>query len=402
MLTWMILCVLMVYFCVPQSIVVNPNHGMTPDDIITATFHRPLLEIVYPRNGDVIHTESMQVEIESNDYVLPSKFRMAEICLGTIATKGGKGRVNTRMVEQCFDQRTGKTFSIHGLVPGASYLLRVLVVDRGNIVAVSVRNFRVSGIMVENVEMSIQSALVTAVSLQQSKATMRAASIYHSILEEFPTHQDALHLLGMSLFEVGNAEDAIPYVQQAITTNASFEEFHNTLGLCFRAVGKVNEAVGHFERAVMMRDSFLEARFNLGLSLQQLRQWDKATDLYERVVQDSFQSERELKTIHQKNSIALEAQIRRCDLLQGMNLWSVALECLETGVSRFPNNIQLLQERASVLLRVRLLICYVRCLFFCSLENCQNHWLILRLLPTRDTPMPGYTSNRAIISFTVV
>ena len=158
--------------------------------------------------------------------------------------------------------------------------------------------------------------------------------------------------MGLVLYQNGNPQDAIPYIERAIHTNSTFHDFHNSLGLCLRAIGHVREAVSQFEMALSIKSDFMEAAFNLGLSWQQLNEWDRATFVYKQVVDQSLDLGTDPLNIDTSNTLALEAQIRLCDLLQGLSHWNDALDCLDVAIARWPNNPQLYHERGTVELHV--------------------------------------------------
>lgn len=108
--------------------------------------------------------------------------------------------------------------------------------DRGQAIAVSVRHFRVGGVLGipqhENEILTIKTAVQLAVQYQAQGLETQAASIYKKILDESPTYPDALHLLGVVYYQKGDAVTAVHYVEKALQTtgNFSFDGFHNTLG----------------------------------------------------------------------------------------------------------------------------------------------------------------------------
>ena len=50
-------------------------------------------------------------------------------------------------MEDCFDQPEVLSFHVNGLQVGAQYSLRVILNERNKAIAVSVRNFKVGGIL---------------------------------------------------------------------------------------------------------------------------------------------------------------------------------------------------------------------------------------------------------------
>lgn len=60
------------------------------------------------------------------------------------------------------------------------------------------------------------------------------------IIGQHPNHPDALHLLGLVLYQNGETERAISYIEKALnsTTDYPYQNFHNSLGECLRAAGR--------------------------------------------------------------------------------------------------------------------------------------------------------------------
>ena len=81
---------------------------------------------------------------------------------------------------------------------------------------------------------TIQTALELAVQHHNVGKHLAAEHIYRQIIQEHPDHPDALHLLGLVLYQKGDPGGAISYIERAIHTNSTFEVFHNSLGECLR------------------------------------------------------------------------------------------------------------------------------------------------------------------------
>lgn len=63
---------------------------------------------------------------------------------------------------------------------------------------------------------------------------------HRKIIGQHPTHPDALHLLGLVLYQNGETDSAISYIERALngTTDYPYQNFHNSLGECLRAAGR--------------------------------------------------------------------------------------------------------------------------------------------------------------------
>jgi len=59
-------------------------------------------------------------------------------------------------METCFDQSPTMEYRVSGLTPGQTFMLRVVLFERSNALAVSVRSFRVGGVSLfsEGIEVS--------------------------------------------------------------------------------------------------------------------------------------------------------------------------------------------------------------------------------------------------------
>ena len=97
---------------------------------------------------------------------------------------------------------------------------------------------------------TIQTALQLAVEQHNTGNNLAAEQIYRQIVEQHPQHSDALHLLGLVLYQKGDAASAIAYIERAIHTNGTFAAFHNTMGECLRSVGRLADAIKHYNRAL--------------------------------------------------------------------------------------------------------------------------------------------------------
>lgn len=208
------------------EIIFTASFHVDPNDFFLGAQHRPKLEILFPENGQVLDDINLEIRVKIDGYNLPSSFHDSKVCIGLSA--------GMTTAEQCFDQSPDLVFHANGLSPGTQYVLRVAFYERGRAIAVSVRNFKVAGIVgvLDNVDdiVTIQTAVQVAMIYQTRDMVVEAERIYRSILSENPTHQDALHLLGVIFYQKGDPFSAIPYIERALMGNKTHEAFHNSLG----------------------------------------------------------------------------------------------------------------------------------------------------------------------------
>lgn len=206
-------CIITLYVCYwtflvaanSESEILNSWDHIDPTEFFTGSQYRPKLEIVRPENGQVLSDGVLDIEIDIFGIDLPSHFDESSTC---IALSKDKGFI---VVEHCFDQSSELIFHVNGLTPGEAYSLRVLFLERGKVIALSVRSFRVGGVIGvlagdESRPVSIQTALQVALKHQVNGMHAEAEQIYQRILSESPSNADALNHLGVNFHQQGESQ----------------------------------------------------------------------------------------------------------------------------------------------------------------------------------------------------
>jgi tetratricopeptide (TPR) repeat protein len=246
-------------------------------------------------------------------------------------------------------------------------------------------------------------ALQTAVGLHQAGQLSQAEQIYRQILDAFPSHPDALHLIGLAALQSGRYELAIQYIGQAINARPAQPIFynslgeayrtlgnmdvaqqlyekaialapdhalvHNNLGKALRAQGKLAESVSEFRSALACQEDLAEARSNLGAALVALERFDEAIEHLAEAVRRHGQSpeahmllgcaysasknwEPAIRCFHEALRLAPEYVEARCNLASALRLkgdTGAALTLLEETVARHPNHATALLAYADLL-----------------------------------------------------
>jgi protein O-GlcNAc transferase len=91
----------------------------------------------------------------------------------------------------------------------------------------------------------------------------QAEKIYRKVLAQSPNNGDALHLLGLVLFELGKGHLSPDLIRRAMTANPTRSDYAFNLGTVYAKLGKTDEAIRAFERALSQRTDFVEAALNL-------------------------------------------------------------------------------------------------------------------------------------------
>lgn len=84
---------------------------------------------------------------------------------------------------------------------------------------------------------------------------------------EAPCHPDVLNLLGVALQMQGRAEDAVPYLAQAVALHPQSGMYRANFGAALALAGRGREAAAALERSLELRPDNPTARRNLGVVL---------------------------------------------------------------------------------------------------------------------------------------
>jgi tetratricopeptide (TPR) repeat protein len=95
-------------------------------------------------------------------------------------------------------------------------------------------------------------ALARAIARHQAGDLDAAARAYRAILADRPDHADALHLLGLVLFQEGDMAAATDHIRRAIAIDARAAMYHANLGRVLMTQGRASEAVEAYREAVAL------------------------------------------------------------------------------------------------------------------------------------------------------
>jgi Tfp pilus assembly protein PilF len=115
---------------------------------------------------------------------------------------------------------------------------------------------------------SAQKSIQRGVELLQTGKHSEAADIYYSVLKRDPGNPDALHLLAVALFQLGQAQRAVEFGERAVRANSRVPDYHSNLGRYYLSLGRLAEAADSLERALKLKPDHLLAHFNLAVTRQ--------------------------------------------------------------------------------------------------------------------------------------
>jgi len=124
-----------------------------------------------------------------------------------------------------------------------------------------------------------------AVALHKAGRLDEAQRAYRNILGSYPSHVNALHLLGVAAYQSGQSGAAIDFIGKAINLNGRVPAFHNNIALAYEALGRAESAVAHYTKAITLEPNYVEAHTNLGDLLMRQGKLDEALAEHQRALQ---------------------------------------------------------------------------------------------------------------------
>jgi len=124
-----------------------------------------------------------------------------------------------------------------------------------------------------------------AVALHKAGRLDEAQRAYRNILGSYPSHVDALHLLGVAAYQSGQSGAAIDFIGKAINLNGRVPAFHNNIALAYEALGRAESAVAHYTKAITLEPNYVEAHTNLGDLLMRQGKLDEALAEHQRALE---------------------------------------------------------------------------------------------------------------------
>jgi predicted O-linked N-acetylglucosamine transferase (SPINDLY family) len=93
---------------------------------------------------------------------------------------------------------------------------------------------------------------------------------YRAVLVDAPSHFDALHLLGVTLYQKGEDRLAVELIGRAIALKPDVAAAHSNLGNALRRLKRNAEALACYDRAIALEPAYAEAFNNRGNALAEL------------------------------------------------------------------------------------------------------------------------------------
>ncbi|HEY9646141.1 MAG TPA: tetratricopeptide repeat protein, partial [Chroococcidiopsis sp.] len=126
--------------------------------------------------------------------------------------------------------------------------------------------------------------LEAAMQLGQQQQFDQAVAQCQQVLDSYPDHAPAHHLLGLVALQQQRYGEARSHFEQAIAIGPPAADYHNHAGVaCFR-LGQLDDGIAHYQRAVELQPQAIDGRYNLALGLQQRQRHAEAVPHLEQIV----------------------------------------------------------------------------------------------------------------------
>src|SRR5690349_5764092 len=112
-----------------------------------------------------------------------------------------------------------------------------------------------------------QDSLQIALEHHRAGRLTRAESDYRAILAADPEHADALHWLGVLLFQAGQVAESIDLLERAARERTEDAAFVHNLAQAYLAARRDDDAVAAFEHAREHGGDTADLHYGLGVAL---------------------------------------------------------------------------------------------------------------------------------------
>lgn len=128
--------------------------------------------------------------------------------------------------------------------------------------------------------LQIQSLLQQAIADHMAGRREKAELAYRQVLDQRPDNPDALHLLGVLLFQRADYLNAEALLRASIAKLPQMIAAHSNLGILLSETGRLEEACASYQTALKLDPNFADAWYNLGNALAQLKKYNEAFTSY--------------------------------------------------------------------------------------------------------------------------
>jgi len=116
-------------------------------------------------------------------------------------------------------------------------------------------------------ELSLPDAMKVAQGLLRKRFLDAAAEMYRRILNAAPDNIDAMHFLGLALFQKGDKDEGVALVERVVGMDPGYHDARNNLGNMLNEQGRYAEAEATYRQVLSLRPDHADAHVNLATIL---------------------------------------------------------------------------------------------------------------------------------------
>ena len=111
-----------------------------------------------------------------------------------------------------------------------------------------------------------------------------AKCLYQRVLGMEPQNADALHLLGLIVYQEEQYEIAVRLITQAIQIDSTKPSFCTNLGNVLQKQGKLEESIQAYQKAIQIQPNHVEALFCLGVAFKERDRLEESIQAYQKAI----------------------------------------------------------------------------------------------------------------------
>jgi tetratricopeptide (TPR) repeat protein len=173
---------------------------------------------------------------------------------------------------------------------------------------------------------------------QQGRLT-EARTLLLTLVEQFPSHAEALRLLGVIALQSRQPAQGLAWIEQALAVAPEHPVCHSNRGAALCDLQQLEEAIESFDRAISLKPDYAAAYGNRGAAYSRLGRWDHAEASYRRAIA----IKPDLLDAHVNLSVMLHQQGRHEE----------AVASCDRALALRPDLIRVLNIRARALLALK-------------------------------------------------
>jgi tetratricopeptide (TPR) repeat protein len=127
----------------------------------------------------------------------------------------------------------------------------------------------------------LSATLEQALGHHQAGRLGEAEAVYREILKAEPENADALHMLGVVVFQAGRGDEAVGFIEHSLGLNPGNADALNNLGQVYEFQDRKDDAVDAYRKAVSAVPGFAPALVNLGQALLETDEAEEAAGCFE-------------------------------------------------------------------------------------------------------------------------